>query len=230
MESVKKFYTYIHLRNDTSEVFYVGKGRGKRAYSKYCRNNLWHKIANKHGYTVMIIFLWDSEGKAFEHEKELIKTYREKGNLLANFTDGGDGVSGYKHDEKSRKKLSKTSKDFWSNDQSRLKMCAIRKLQITPDLKKKLSEVHTKRWSELSEEKRKQHSESIKSAYSSEEKRKMQADRNRAFRESEEGRKAFSDRVKKYWQSEKAQTEEAKIQRSQAIKRAWETRRANKCK
>ena len=58
----------------------------------------------------------------------------------------------------------------------------------------------------------------------------MQSDRNRAFRESEEGRKAFSDRVKKYWKSEKAQTEEAKIQRSQAIKRAWETRRANKCK
>ena len=153
MESVKKFYTYIHIRNDTSEVFYVGKGRGKRAYSKYCRNNLWHKIANKHGYTVMIIFLWDSEEKAFEHEKELIKTYRENGNLLANFTDGGDGISGYKHNEESR-----------------------------------------------------------------------------AFRESEEGRKAFSDRVKKYWKSEKAQTEEAKIQRSQAIKRAWETRRANKCK
>lgn len=218
----KKFYTYAHVRNDTSTVFYIGKGTARRAYSKYARNNLWHKIAKKHGYTVQIISYWGTEQEAFEHEKKLIKFYKETGIDLANFTNGGDGISGYRHTKEAKERASKMFKELWANPEWKSKMNAIRKIQATPDVKKKLSEIQKKRWDE---ETRAKHSEILKKSYSSEEKRKMQADRNRVFRESEAGRLAMSDRAKKYWTSGSSQTEEAKKKRSEARKKAWETRR-----
>lgn len=87
-----KFYTYIHTRNDTSEVFYVGKGKGRRAVSK-ARNVHWKRIVEKHGYTSQIVAHFASEGEAFLHEKELICHYRNLGAKLCNMTDGGEGVS-----------------------------------------------------------------------------------------------------------------------------------------
>ena len=37
------FYTYEHTRNDTGAVFYVGKGRGKRAKEGDVGNmSRWH--------------------------------------------------------------------------------------------------------------------------------------------------------------------------------------------
>lgn len=220
----KKFYTYVHVRNDTSEIFYVGKGTAKRAYSRYERNNLWHKIVKKHGYTVQIISYWETEQEAFEHEKNLIKSYRESGVDLANFTDGGDGVSGYRHTKEAKAKASQKSKELWSNPEWKSKMSAIRKVQFTPEVKEKLSESNKKVWSE---ELRAKHSDILKKSYSSEEKIKMQADRNRAFRESEAGRLAMSERSKKYWASSESQTAEAKNKRSEARKKSWETRRNN---
>ena len=44
------FYVYEHLRADTGEVFYVGKGSGHRARCRQGRNPYWRAVANKHGY------------------------------------------------------------------------------------------------------------------------------------------------------------------------------------
>lgn len=87
-----KFYTYIHIRNDTGEVFYVGKGTGRRAFA-LGRNPHWNSIVAKHGHTVHIVAFFANEVDAFEHEKELIAELREAGFNLANMTDGGEGVS-----------------------------------------------------------------------------------------------------------------------------------------
>lgn len=43
------FYTYLHRRNDTGQVFYVGKGKGQRAHDKYKRSAHWKRIVAKHG-------------------------------------------------------------------------------------------------------------------------------------------------------------------------------------
>ena len=37
------FYVYIHKRQSDGIVFYVGKGRGKRAYYFHERNDHWKK-------------------------------------------------------------------------------------------------------------------------------------------------------------------------------------------
>ena len=46
------FYTYIHTKNTTGEVFYVGKGKQDRFICTHNRNKFWHNIVNKHGYKV----------------------------------------------------------------------------------------------------------------------------------------------------------------------------------
>lgn len=96
------FYTYVHMRADDGKVFYVGKGRGGRATSIRSRNSHWHSTMKKHGLHVDIVARWAVEADAFEHEKLLIACFRDMGHPLCNQTDGGDGISGYRHTEKTR--------------------------------------------------------------------------------------------------------------------------------
>ena len=105
-----EFYTYVHRREDTGEVFYVGKGKRDRAYVKQYRNNLWHRIVDKYGLVVEIVRYFESEADAFSHERELIAHYRQNSALLANFTDGGDGASGAKRSEETRRRMSEAGK------------------------------------------------------------------------------------------------------------------------
>jgi len=86
------FYVYVHKRNDTGSVFYVGKGSGRRAFWKNGRNKHWHSIVDKHGYSVEIISSDMTEDDAFILEKSTIQKYGRKN--LCNYTDGGDGSSG----------------------------------------------------------------------------------------------------------------------------------------
>jgi hypothetical protein len=89
------FYVYTHIRNDTSAIFYVGKGKKSRAISKNGRNGYWNNIVSKAGgFSVKLIAIKLSEEEAFLLEKKLIKQFRENGMVLANLTDGGEGVSG----------------------------------------------------------------------------------------------------------------------------------------
>jgi len=100
------FYTYLHRRADDGKVFYVGKGKGKRADSRDGRNPWWRAVAEKHGVDVSIAATWDNEESAFRHEIFLIKRMRELGQPLCNLTDGGDGASGRKHSNESKKLIS----------------------------------------------------------------------------------------------------------------------------
>lgn len=81
---------------DTGVPFYVGKGKGYRAYVTAHRNRFWKNIAKKHGFTVRIIRNYLNEQEAFYLENFYIKLYgrRDFGGLLVNQTDGGEGQSG----------------------------------------------------------------------------------------------------------------------------------------
>lgn len=106
-----EFYIYTHIRPDTNQVFYVGKGREKRAYSKYSRNKHWNNIVNKAGgFEVQILAENLIESLAFELEVQLIKRFRDSGFKLCNMTDGGEGTSGRKRSEESKRKLSEKVK------------------------------------------------------------------------------------------------------------------------
>lgn len=100
-ETDKIFYVYQHLRADTGEVFYVGKGKGKRLTSRG-RNEYWKRIVEKHGLIVEVIAEKLTEIEAFELEVSTIRSHKESGLKLANMTDGGEGTVGRVVTEQSR--------------------------------------------------------------------------------------------------------------------------------
>lgn len=83
------FYVYAHYTLDTNELFYIGKGRNKRAYRKTGRNKIWQSINKKHGHRVCILIDNLSESDALIQEILAIKEF----NPRANLTKGGEGVS-----------------------------------------------------------------------------------------------------------------------------------------
>lgn len=112
------FYVYVHRRKDTLDVFYVGKGVGKRAWKHAGRNEWWHRVVKKYGRTVEIVKRFDDEDLAFELEKELIAFYgRDK---VCNLTDGGMG--GVAVSEETRAKMSAARKGRKVSEETREKM------------------------------------------------------------------------------------------------------------
>jgi len=99
------FYVYHHIRKDTNEVFYVGKGKGSRAHSKVSRNKHWHNINNKCGFLIDIIAEGLSEEEAFDLEKQEISRLLESGCELVNLTEGGEGTSGRKYSPETIEKI-----------------------------------------------------------------------------------------------------------------------------
>ena len=64
-------YVYYHINNETNEVFYIGKGKGDRAWSKG-RNEIWGEYVIKNDYRVSILCSNLSEEEALAIEKAMI--------------------------------------------------------------------------------------------------------------------------------------------------------------
>ena len=96
-------YVYAHRRASDGEPFYIGKGKARRAWSASGRNRLWKFIAAKHGFTAEIIASELPEDCALTFERIVIAA--NKGRGLANFTDGGGGISGWKHSEDTKRRI-----------------------------------------------------------------------------------------------------------------------------
>ena len=100
----KKYYLYVHFREDKSEAFYIGIGSKyrKRDYDRaMCykkRSEFWKKVCNKTRYSVMIISESDNKQEIINQEINYIKLLGKKKNKsgsLVNITDGGEGMSGH---------------------------------------------------------------------------------------------------------------------------------------
>jgi hypothetical protein len=85
------YYTYVHIRPDTGVIFNVGKGKGRRAWSKSDRNKHWHNVVNKNGgkFEVRILNWFNDEAVAYDAEIWQIAAVAPLGNLV-NQTPGGD--------------------------------------------------------------------------------------------------------------------------------------------
>ncbi len=89
------YYVYLHKNNVTGEVFYVGKGYGRRAWERNKRNADWkRKVASmQEGWDVEIVQDDLSEIEAFTLEAELVKNYggaSANGGTLTNQYPGGE--------------------------------------------------------------------------------------------------------------------------------------------
>jgi hypothetical protein len=108
-----KFYVYEHWRLDRDECFYVGKGKGGRAFNLSNRNSHHKAIVGKlsregSGMEVRMVSTGITEDAAFKLEVERIAFWREIGVDLANHSNGGEGKTG-PHSIEHRLKISKSN-------------------------------------------------------------------------------------------------------------------------
>lgn len=102
---MKQFYVYIHKKPDGTP-FYVGKGHGKRAYKFHNRNPHHQAILDKYaGQVIVEITNCVDEKSAFDLEMVYIKQIKEAGYRLANMTDGGEGMCGFKMNPETTKRI-----------------------------------------------------------------------------------------------------------------------------
>lgn len=132
----------MHTRNDTGNPFYIGKGTGRRAWQVNAakRSNHWTRVARKHGFEVHILASWQTEQEAMEHEKFLISTFKELRIELVNQTIGGDGTSGFRWNEESRRRLSAALKGKPKSEQHKAALKKPRRqtiLSIAANLRKR---------------------------------------------------------------------------------------------
>ena len=121
----KIFYVYEHWRPDRQECFYVGKGKGGRANELHHNRNRFHKFIqaklSHFGTAVEVRIVADglSESEAFALECERIALWRADGADLANWTDGGEGPSGYKQSPEHRQKRAAAKSAYYATPEGK---------------------------------------------------------------------------------------------------------------
>lgn len=112
------YYLYRHIRLDKNEVFYIGIGKidttyntfncnYKRAFEKKkSRNEYWKNIVSKTDFKVEILYHTESEEEIQKKEIEFIELYKD---TLCNLTEGGYGITSYRHTKETIEKIRKAS-------------------------------------------------------------------------------------------------------------------------
>ncbi len=147
METLNRFYTYAYLREDGTP-YYVGKGKGRRLYKK------GKGEVGKPTDKSRIIFLKQNltEQEALNHEIYMIAVLGRIDlgtGILRNKTDGGDGISGYKHSDEALRSLrermigNQLSKGYIPSMETREKISKANKGRVhTEERNKKISMSH----------------------------------------------------------------------------------------
>lgn len=127
------YYVYAYLRNKTSDTaragtpYYIGKGKGDRSHKHSAKERLRTPLDNSR---IVILESNLTELGAFALERRYIKWYGRKDTntgILHNRTDGGDGISGFTHSDKTKQKISLKRAGVSASDATKRKMSNTRK-------------------------------------------------------------------------------------------------------
>jgi hypothetical protein len=99
VDVIRNCYVYLHKEPKTGTPFYVGRGKGRRAYDRTRRHQDWNEFVEAIGgqFDVEIVKRNLSEGESYRIEADLIAQYgkkRDNTGSLVNWTAGGENELG----------------------------------------------------------------------------------------------------------------------------------------
>lgn len=143
------YYVYKHAIKETGEVFYIGRGKNRRAWDRGGRSQYWKNITSKYDYIVEIV----KENIQIQESKDLEVELIAQFNPRANFTTGGDGTPGYKFDpdfvkERNQKNKKLYNNKKWVEKRTESLIKAMNRPQTKERVSKGLKKYHEKRRAE----------------------------------------------------------------------------------
>ena len=208
------YYTYAFLREDRTP-YYIGKGKGNRAYRRRDKGIKPPKDKSK----ILILKQNLTEEESFRHEVYMIAVFGRKDlgtGILHNRTNGGDGVSGAVVSDETRRKMSEALKGKPRSKEIRRKISEAHKGK-THSEKSRRNMSESQKGKTFSEETKRKLSESQKGKTHSEETKRKLSESQKGKTFSEEHKRKLSES-----QKGKSRSEESKRKLSEANKgRKW---------
>lgn len=144
----KMFYVYVHCAPGRGP-FYVGKGKGRRAYTTQGRNAHHASLLRRYAGTVEVVVLpCESEEAAFRLEQNGIDLLRRMGFVLANQTDGGEGSGGLMKSPQTRERIRAACAATMSTEDFKKKRSAASKTMHTEELRYIKSRLAEEQWAD----------------------------------------------------------------------------------
>jgi hypothetical protein len=107
---MKKLCVYLHFRQDDGLCFYVGMGVPTRPFDFNNRSVYWKRVRDKHGVRVEIIAANLSfEDAAHLERSSIAQLVNSPIAKLVNLTSGGEGMTGVKNSDQTRKRKSESA-------------------------------------------------------------------------------------------------------------------------